>query len=239
LMDKSGDVYFKVSGLDKIAPIAESTVGVKDNSLTSSSIDKFVQKVDGTWIKISSEDLKSFSSSYADSKTCLNSTLAKYKNDLGAMNEVADLYNKNQFITVYKNLGQKNGSLGYTLRTNNVTAQSFAKGFVNTKIYKTLHDCDSSFTISDSFVNANISETTNNDGDFNLWVSEWSHQITKIEFAKTDKTSTINAVILPTYNQLVTITTPQTSIGLNELQAYATDVYNSYVKDATANSASL
>lgn len=227
LVDKSGDVYFKVSGLAGIVSEAKTSLGITQSSSISIAIDKLVAKIDGVWVKISSKDLKQYSDSTATTKDCLNSTINKYKDDKAAIAEVTDLYQKNPFLVINKDLGQVDGSFGYEIKGDNKASISFVKGFKDTKIYKSLHACDSSFTIYDNYKNADTFTDSNNNGTFKIWVSVWSHQITKVELSGKDSGTTAAATILPKFNQTVTITAPAKSISLTQLQSYIQDLFTS------------
>ncbi|MCX6728477.1 MAG: hypothetical protein NTV39_01785 [Candidatus Saccharibacteria bacterium] len=220
LIDESGDVYFKVSGLAGVVNEAKSSLGITQSSPVSASIDKLVAKIDGVWVKVSSKDLKQYSESTATTKTCLNDTINKYKDDKAAISEVTDLYKKNPFLVISKELGQVNGSYGYEIKGDNKASISFIKGFKDTKIYKSLHNCDSSFTIYDNYKNADTFTDSNKNNTFKLWASVWSHQITKIEAGSSSDGTKTALTILPKFNQTVTITAPKSSISLSQLQSY-------------------
>jgi len=225
LVDKSGDLYFKVDHLAGIITEAKTTIGILPNSATSTAIDKLVAKIDGTWIKVSSSDLKQYSEDTATSKTCINDTVKKFKDDKAAMAEVTDLYTKNPFVLVDKNLGQVNGSFGYQLKGSNSNLKTFLDGLKNTKIYKSLHDCDKTFVIDTKGMSTK--DEVDKKNTFKLWVDVWSHQITKIELNGNDSGTTSSATILPKFNQEVTISAPATSITLTQLQTYIQDLFTS------------
>jgi hypothetical protein len=75
LIDNSGDLYFKVEHLAGVVAEAKTSIGITQNSSASIAIDKLVAKIDGTWVKISSDDLKQYSEDTAASKTCINETV--------------------------------------------------------------------------------------------------------------------------------------------------------------------
>lgn len=225
LVDKSGDLYFKVDHLAGVIAEAKNSLGISQSSAMSTAIDKLVAKIDGTWVKISSNDLKQYSEETATAKTCINDTVKKFKDDKAAINEVTDLYTKNPFIVVDKGLGQVNGSFGYQLKGSNANLKTFMEGLKNTKIYKSLHDCDKTFVIDTKDISTK--DEVDKNSTFKLWVDVWSHQITKIEANNTSDGTTTTATILPKYNQSVTITAPAKSITLTQLQSYIQDLMSS------------
>jgi|GEM_PF-768924 len=248
LVDKKGDLYFKVDGVAEIVAEAKTSYGSYLDAKTNTSIDKLVQKIDNTWIRISTDDLATFSQEYSTTKKCINDATEKFKNDKIAITEVTDLYIKNPFIVIKKELGQKDGSFGYEIGYDEKSGTSFGKSLQNTKIYKELNKCDSNtFSIDDNTDSGTLPyEDQNYDSEsstkdvitYKLWVNIWSHQITNFEVnAKTSSkyssdTQSGSFYIKPDYNRKVTIDTPTKSITLSELKTYieelTTSMYGSY-----------
>jgi len=226
LIDKSGDLYFKFEHLDDIVnELKKQVIGSSADSTVSSLIDQLKSKIDGTWIKVSSSDLKDFSDSYATTKTCLDNAVKTFQTDKSAAKQVTDLYKQHQFITIKKELGAKDGSLGYELTGNDDASKAFAKGLENTKLYKQLHNCDSSFTI-----NADDLTTSTDSSDkstVTVWVSRWTHEFTKATIDDTSDGTTTNLSIEPTFNQPVTVTAPAKSITLKQLESDITNLVES------------
>lgn len=222
LVDKNGDLYFKVEKLAGIVAELKSTLGISQFSSQSEAIDKLVAKIDGTWIKVSSDDLKTYSEESAASKTCINDTIKKFKGDKAALTEVTDLYTKNPFILIDKELGQEKGSFGYQLKGSSKNLKTFLVGLNETKFYKALVDCDESFKIDTSDIST--TDEIDKNSTFKIWVDVWSHQITKIEANDTTDGTTTKLTILPKFNQSVSVTAPATSITLTELQEYIQDL---------------
>lgn len=219
----SGDLYIKLSHLDDVVAFVKAEAG----NTTGSLIDTLQTKIDGTWIKISASDLSSFSSDASKAQSCYASALDKYKNDTSASKEITNLYSKYPFITVEKNLGIESGSIGYQLTGDKTEYKSFVDGLSTTAIYKTLHDCDSSFTIDDSSLSA--ADSSKGTGTLQVWVSQWSHQLTKVVAHSNSDGTNFDATITPTFNQAVTVDAPAKSITLAELQSEITNILESVV----------
>lgn len=218
LIDKSGDLYFKFEHLDDIVnELKKQVLGSSADSTVSSLIDQLKAKIDGTWIKVSSSDLKDFSDSYATTKTCLDNAVKTFQNDKSAAKQVTDLYKQHQFITIKKELGAKDGSLGYELTGNDDASKAFAKGLENTKLYKQLHSCDSSFTINADDLTA--STDSSDKSTVTVWVSRWTHEFTKATIDDTSDGTTTNLSVEPTFNQPVTVTAPAKSTTLKQLES--------------------
>lgn len=218
LIDKAGDLYFKVENLDSIATEYKNLLQGSDPAVLA-RVDTLVKKIDGTWIKISSDDLKSFSDSYATAKTCINDTVTKFKDDKAAIKEVSTLYKKHQFIAVDESLGTKDGSLGYMIKADKTQTKAFAEGLKDTTIYKSLNKCDSSYTIDTSDFDSTLATDSSNTTKVEVWVSRWSHQMTKLSLSDTTDGTKLAATIAPVYGQPVTVETPASSTTLAKLQS--------------------
>lgn len=231
IFDKAGDLYFRVGGIktafEDYATASHVIVG---------GIDEFITKVDNKWVKISNEDLNNFNKSFVDSKKCVNNTIEKFKGDNSALTEISDLYIKNTFIKINKELGQKNGSFGYEIEPDNAKAKTFLEGFKSTKIYTEIHSCDSKFTISPEDIIPTVKKNDVNIGKLELWVNSWSHEITKIKATSTSSSSTKYEIsIEPLYNQVIKIDTPTNSISFAELTAAIDKMLQSATQDQTYN----
>ena len=181
---------------------------------TAPLVDKLIKKVDGTWIKVASDDLKSFSDSLATTQSCFTKVSEKYKNDTSIYSEIGTLYQKNQFIVVQKELGVVNGSVGYELKADDAKTRAFAESLKSTKLYTALRDCDKTFTID---VDALMSEGEVGD-TYQLWATQWTHQLTKFGVKSTSKDgATLDAVVTTELGKSVTIDIPTETTTLTQL----------------------
>ncbi len=226
LFDDKGDLYFRVGGLTKIVSEAETAYGIPKDSQIVVAIDKTVKKIDNTWIKISSDDLKEFSEGYATTQNCVTDTIEKFKNDDAAIQEVATLYRKNSFIVIKKELGTKDGSFGYEVKGDSAALKTFTKGLKDTKVYKSLQDCDKTFVVNENDIDTTNS-TSSDDAKVELWIDTWSHRLTKIDISSTSKTSPGSLVLEAKYDETVTIKAPANSISLAELKSYIEEISTS------------
>jgi hypothetical protein len=212
----SGDFYVKLSKLDSIATTLTSLANAQLGSSASSAalVQKLVAKVDGTWVKLSSDELKAFNVTASAVQSCSNSAIAKFKNDSSAIKELSDLFQMYPFISVEKDLGVVNGSIGYQLKADKSNTTSFVDGLKSTKIYTALHDCDKTFTLDASSLTI---DNANSGGNIELWATEWTHQLTKVVIDGTSDGNTIKSSFEPVFNQPVTIDAPATSTTLTQL----------------------
>ncbi len=242
LFDKAGDIYFRVNGLASI--VSEAKVLYGSDPTVTAAIDKLVKKVDNTWVRVSTEDLKSIDENYSKGKQCINDAIDKFKDDKSATSEVFELYKKHPYVIIKKDLGQVDGSFVYEVEGDTNAGKAFIIGLKDTKIYKSLNSCDKNFVINDSDVNkittATEDSNTKTDSTFKLSVDVWSHKITKFEAtgnvttkssysSDTSKTST-DLLITPDYSQKFNITVPSNSITLTQLKSYFEELSTSIGK---------
>lgn len=221
LFDNSGNLYFKVENLATVASQILEGTGIPAETSMTDSLNNLVDKIDGVWVKISSDDIKQFSEETSTAQKCFSETAKKYASDKNALTEIADNYNKNQFIKVSKELGQKDGSFGYELKGDKEALKEFVKKLEDSKIFKAFKDCDSTFEIDSDQLSASSDEA--GEGTIELWVDVWSHKVTKLELKGDSNGDKLNATIIPKYGEKVEINAPSSSISVSELQSYIND----------------
>ncbi len=229
IVKNSGDVYLKVADADSIVNELKSTLDLSDDSDLVVAIDKFVKKVDGTWIKITNSELKEYSDEVSKSQQCLTDAVKKYENDKTAISEIETLYSKNQFVVIDKELGQKDGNFGYSVKVDEKLVKSFAEGLQNTAIYKNLHECDDTYTIDPSEITdkMEVSDDSKTTGSLNLWINSWSHKIARIEAEAKSETSTIKSAFDIKYEETL-IADPSSPMSIKELKTNIDDLMSAY-----------
>ena len=210
LLSDKGDLYFKVKNIDELVQNYRKSVPQSSQGL----FDQIVAKINDKWIKISSDDLKSYSPEVATAQRCLTDAFKRMQSDETLRSEAVMAYKQHPFIIIEKTLGSKDGSLGYLLSIDSAKAKSFATAFRATALYKTLHACDKNLELkvddlkSDRPLNQNV--------NVELWVNNWTHQITKVVVA--DKKNTTSLSVLPSFNKPVSVAAPRESTTLEQLQ---------------------
>jgi hypothetical protein len=222
----NGDLYINVSNLSELAKTYEAQLPASSKSL----IDDFVKKVDGEWIKIGKDKLKDFSESYAKTQQCLQSGFDKVRSDKSYGTELVDLYKAHPFFKVAKELGSKNGSLGYQIADNPTEGKAFGEGLKNTKLYKLLHDCDNSITI-DTSDTTDTSQKSNSTVE--IWVSQWSHEITKFTANSSDNGQNTEVVFEPSFNAGKKVTIPQNTKSIDQFMQDIQDLQTSLMPQST------
>ncbi len=210
--DAKGTLYFKVNGVRDI---------VKDfrGQLPPASLppfDKLVKKIDDRWISLKASDTKEFSESYSRAQKCLAESAKKLRDDNNLRTEVIDAYKKNVFIKVEKSLGSKDGSLGYELSIDNTKVKDFNKAFKETTFFKDMHKCDPGFNVDDpveSEAAGKVKTTTE------VWVSRWSHEVTKLAVDVSEDGQKGSIVLEPTFNKAKELKAPENAITMQQLKA--------------------
>ena len=210
LLSDKGDLYFKIKNIDELVQNYRKSVPAASQGL----FDQILAKINDKWIKISSDDLKSYSPEVATAQRCLTDAFKRMQSDETLRSEAVMAYKQHPFIVIEKTLGSKDGSLGYLLSIDSAKAKSFATAFRATALYKTLHACDKNLELkvddlkSDRPLNQNV--------NVELWVNNWTHQITKVVVA--DKKNTTSLSVLLSFNKSASVAAPRESTTLEQLQ---------------------
>lgn len=212
LLDNDTNLYFK---LDNVREQLEKLT--QDMGEIPPEIDTIITKIDGNWIKISSDDLKDIDENLSTTQTCTEDTLKKLENNKSQKQELIDVYQANKFVFVDEKLGAENGSLGYTLGYNEDAAKNFARELEKTSLYKELKKCDDSFEVKedDLTIDGEEQESTTRT---EVWISRFDHKFTKIKVNSVGKTDTMNFEVNPTFDGTVEVTPPENSISIKDLQ---------------------
>lgn len=188
LATDDGSVYFKVDNLKTtVKTLLGSAVTI------SAKAESYLDAIDGKWAKYSLDDAKQQSAESADIAQCTLDVYKKYKDDKAAIQEVADLYKKNQFLVV-KDSGQvKDGNVGYVVTVDEVKARAFTKSLDTTKIAKDVKSCDKSSSATTDTSDSTTSDTTSTTASeaaqktvVTVWISQWGHELRAIDSKTTD-----------------------------------------------------
>lgn len=233
LVDDKGTLYFKATNVKKLVASYRAMIPAESQAM----FDQLIAKIDDRWIKISSDDTKDFSETYSKSQKCLTDTAEKFKTDKTLSSEVADVYKKNKFLTISQDLGSKDGSLGYSVKANTETTKNFVKALKDTKAYKTLKDCDSSFEIDENDI---TTDSKDDETKLEVWVNQWNHELTKVVIKDETGPDTGNMVFNPTFNKPVDVKAPENAVTLSDLKTEIESLLQSfYASPATSQSESF
>lgn len=201
----NGDGYIKINDLDKLAKTAidamvDSQVKYYQESgqaLTQQQISQMkeqaynefkptIDKINNKWIKFPAD--KSDGDT-GEKQKCVSDTMKKLKADKAMRDELTKVYTANKFIIIKDELGVKDGSYGFRIDFDNAKAKSFGDAVEKTAFGKAIDKCvnpEGDSKSSDDLSSAG--ETKKDDSPFknsvfDVWISQWSHQITKVSLS--------------------------------------------------------
>ena len=233
LTDKDGTLFVKVNDLKKLV------TNVTGMGADVSAFDVVIKKIDGQWIKVSSEDTKSISAESSKAQVCATNALTSL-NDKAVVKEITDVYMANRFITVGDKIGVKtiNGvdSLGYKVTFDEAKEKTFYTALGTTSVGKKLTACDKQFDFKTSTASndTNSSKTT---AETQVWSSRFGHQLEEVDVATKDADgSTTSIVWNPTFVKGVTVTTPTTSVPVSEVVKDVQKAYSNVLSSQYSSS---
>ena len=86
-----------------------------------------ISDIDDKWIKITPNDVYKTSKSYASFEMCLSGVRKQIKEDNVLQRKIMDIYQKNKFLKLKKDLGLKDGKYGFILEGNDEISSNFIK----------------------------------------------------------------------------------------------------------------
>jgi len=231
---ENGDYYLKVTNVRELVDMLMSpqSPGEMPAGVTS-ALNNFVTKVNDQWIKISASDIEKLGAEGVKSQTCLQDVYKKLETDKSYTNELGDLYEQHRFIVITRELGSKDGSLGYEVDTDIAKMKDFARGLKDTKLYKDLHGCDNSFAINENDISE---ESSGAKTTMEVWVSRWTHEITKVNLVNEEGNERASVVLETTFNRPITITEPTQSKSVEDVmkdfETLQTEIMREYMNQA-------
>jgi hypothetical protein len=181
------------------------------------AVDPIVKKINNRWIKFAADEKDSETSK---EQKCVTDAYKKLQSDNAMRDELVKMYTDNKFVIVKEELGVKDGSYGYVLDLNKDKAEAFGKNVEKSAFVKELEKCsdsqpseqiDSSLPDEDAFKNPR----------FELWVSQWSHQITGVKFSGTNPDNsdeTVKFEATADYSPVTDLSLPKDAVDSKELE---------------------
>lgn len=219
ILDKDGNVYMSAGGIK--TALGSELVADAVNTGTYSNL--LAQKLDGKWLKISSDQLQPYSKKVAAAQSCVEEVIRRNQTDEPLFGETADIYKQNKFIVVDTNLGTADGSTGYSVHIDQDKLKSFLTSFKDTALYRQLHDCDSAtFALNPEKFVKSLANSDLRAQKIELWIND-KHDITKVVVNGNASGLAGTMTVLPQFNQEVKIVVPTNLVSLTELHALLQD----------------
>lgn len=131
-------------------------------------------KIDDQWIKI---DIDQNDASNATGK-CYNSVMTSLAEDRTVQSEVMKVYGKNRFVTIKKQLGNKDGNIGFELDIDRTKAKDFGKAIKETEFGKKLLSCNKEALQDNSTTSSTTDKATTT---VSVWIDQWSHKFKAVD----------------------------------------------------------
>ncbi len=242
MMSESGAIYFKLQNVNELISQALETEYGKlyvNTPELKAAVKKFVAKIDNQWVKLSQSDLALFAGGSGDLRTCYKKAFAGFYENDSQQSQIVDAYNQNRFI-VFKETGDNQtiggqDSISYKVGYDVKVADGFGVTLKKTDIAKALERCSDEGKKQSPYIGEQSAkekqkqlEREQKEADktqTTLWISRWSHQLTKVETASNLNASTtkFNATFKP--NEPLQLSDPKKFITLEQLQAELNDVF--------------
>jgi hypothetical protein len=217
---KSGDVYLQLSKIDSLISLVSSTIPGAGMYKT------LAQNISGKWIKLSKAEIEQYVGPASKDATCIQD---KYKDSSHAeavKSEIVNLATTRQFFVIDKNLGTKNGSVGYQMGIDVTQLKAFLTQFLDTKAFADYESCAggsaSNFSKSEAVksINSLTAEDVKNalsGTKISIWADQWSHKLTELSVVTKQTGITIEADLMPIGDRSSQIKIPADSISVSDL----------------------
>ena len=212
MIDAQAEQY-KAFGLD----ITEAEIKAQKTQ-TLAQLKPLIDKINNRWIKF---DTKA-NDDVSEQQKCLTDAVKKLQSDKTMRDEFGKAYADNRFVTIKEELGLKDGSYGYVLDFDTTKAESFGKAAEKTSFFKELEKCDG-FDPSSS-TGSTAPDDSIEKLRIELWVTQWSHQITRVKIEGTDTSSSASNStkvmfdISLGYDKVDGLNEPKDSVDFKELE---------------------
>ena len=220
VVDGDGTVYVKIDNLkDSFSDIFELMMEEKsaksgfalskdqrkeyrDEML--SQLESVLDKFNGKWMKISSDDLKN------DDYKCYTEALKKMRRDEGIRKEIAQLYRKNNFLDIKDTkLSDRNGGRGFEIKGNRDKFSKFSEQLKDSSVGKDMSKCKK--------IDNETGESSEGGASLKLWASGFSHELRAIEFKGRANDTTIEASLDVDMNKASEVEIPSDAANMKEL----------------------
>lgn len=216
MLDKDGNIYMSAGGIRN----ALGTELVADAANQGTYANLLLQKLEGKWLKISSNELQPYSRKIANIQSCLETVLKKNQGSDPLFGEAAQIYQKHRFVTVSKALGNRGTSTGYGVYLDGDKLEAFLNEFKSTVLYRQLQDCDSAtFDLAPA---ALIKKLQNQTKTIEIWINP-QHDITDIYTTGSFNGLPVDIRMTPEFNQEAKIIVPTSTVSLTQLHQYLVD----------------
>ena len=146
-----------------------------------------------------------------------------------ARSEMTNLAMAHQFMTVGKELGTKDGSVGYEMAFDVTQLKAFLNGAIDSKVYDAIVSCDlpgAASASSKADAHASINKLTDAEvkqamanTKIEIWADQWSHKLTNLAITTNQNGVELAMSIKPAGERSSSVVVPTKNIvSVSELQ---------------------
>ena len=210
---KSGDAYLNLSEFETLANFISKT-GLIPATVVSGA----KSALDGTWVKVTKEEL----STYSGGNTCISEKLnnSEYTKKFGE--ELGGILRSNFFVVPKKELASVGSDRVFELGLDAAKLRSFYKGIQASDYYGDLATCIPSLNVSDVDVDA-ITQSQIDESlktvKVTLYANSFSHSLSKLNLDASDSQSSqkLTVSLKPNGDQSSKVKIPAESVSSKEL----------------------
>lgn len=207
-----GAMYIKAGNLQNVYESFMEQSGLASGGEVATDV---ISKIDGQWIRIESSDTKELSDDLSSAQKCFSDATERARNDSSLTRELANVYREHTFITVEEELGVQDGSYGYVLGYDEAVANQFAEKVNETEFMRQLIACDEDYKLDSDDMQQDEEQL---DATIKVWVTQFGHELSKIEVNVKDEEGDGAFTIEPTFNGNISIEAPANSMTFDELK---------------------
>jgi hypothetical protein len=198
--------------------------------LSDTQITAISDTVAGKWVKVSKTEIDALTGGSGQSASCLQT---KYQDKAHAdqvRSQVIDLAKAHQFMAVTKDLGSKDGSVGYQMGVDTKQLKAFLTGLVDSAAYADIQECVTtlgSLSANKDSAKAEIAKITDSEVQdamknlkIEIWADQWSHKLTNLSLAISQNDFNVNFALKPVADRSAEVKVPtENVISVTDLQS--------------------
>jgi len=222
ISSKTGDIYLQLSKFESLASLLATT------GMPQSSISALSSTLDGKWVKISKAEIDQLAGPSGSAATCIQAKFNDKAHAAEVSSEIMDLVKAHPFMAVSKELGTKDGNVGYQLGLDVPELKAMFKGVLDTKAFADVTDCGVYGTASgfskqdaikaiDSIKQSDVDSAMKN-LTIEIWADQWSHKLANLSITSQDSNLNFEFSVKPASAPTDSLKIPTETISVAELQ---------------------
>lgn len=225
---ENGDYYVRANNVQQAVDMmveqmissfmtAETPPEAKDQAkqMFKQQFDPIVAKIDNKCIHITAADAREANKDLEKLQTCLNEVRTMVREDKDTTRELASAYKQHQFVRIDKELGSKDGALGYQVSIDEGVSKKFGEATKDSKIAKKIKSCSNESSDTTRNDSTDSSKVTSEKTE--VWVNRWSHTLQKLSTDVTDDGTNTKLDVKFDYGKKPAVEVPQGATPLKDV----------------------